>query len=148
MMVRYHHRQLGILVLWIGCAALIGFIALLVFVEAPPIGIAVLLCLLVCFILFGALTVEVTDTEVHLRFGPGLIRKSFSISDIRRVEVVRNAWYFGWGIRRIPRGWLYNVSGLNAIELEMSDGHLNRIGTDQPEELLAAIEKVRRKLGN
>ena len=146
-MLRYRHRQVGTLSLLIGGAVIILLIVLLAAVETHPVGIAVLLLLLVCFVLFSTLTVEVADAEVRLRFGPGLIRKTFAVSSIRRVEAVRNSWYFGWGIRWIPGVWLYNVSGLDAIELEMSDGKTYRIGTDQPKELLSAIEAVRGTAG-
>jgi hypothetical protein len=139
-MRRYCHRQLGTLVLWIGGLSVLMIILLLLFAGVHPIGITVLLCLVICIVLFSTLTVEVTDTDIHLRFGPGLIRKRIPLSSIRSARAVRNAWYFGWGIRALDRGWLYNVSGLDAIELVMTDGRICRIGTDQPAEFLAAIK--------
>ena len=32
------------------------------------------------------------------------------------VREVRNRWIQGWGIRKISRGWMYNVWGLDAVE--------------------------------
>jgi hypothetical protein len=141
-MIAYHHRQVGTLVLMVGGLSIVLLALLLYFVEAHPIGIAVLIILVVCFVLFAALTVEVTETDVSLKFGPGLIRKRFPLGSIRSVSAVRNKWYFGWGIRMLPRGLLYNVSGLDAVELEMADGSAHRIGTDEPTELLEAIRKA------
>ena len=138
-MIRYHHRQVGTLVLCIGGFTVLLLVSLLIFVEANPVGIAVLFILLLCFGLFWALTVEVTESDVLLRFGFGLIRKRFPLSSIVNARPVRNRWYFGWGIRLLPRGWLYNVSGLDAVEIEMTDRSVHRIGTDQPSELLRAI---------
>ena len=46
---------------------------------------------------------------------------------------------FGWGIRKVSRGWMYNNAGRNAVELSLRSGKVFRIGTDQPVELLAAI---------
>ncbi len=138
-MIRYRHRQVGTLVLCIGGAAIVLLGSLLVFVLFDPIGAAVLAVLLVCFGLFSTLTVEVSDTDVRLRFGPGLVRRAFPLRSIRRASAVRNRWFYGWGIRVLPRGRLYNVSGLDAIELEMVDGSAHRIGTDEPARLLAAI---------
>jgi hypothetical protein len=138
-MNRYHHRQIGTLVICIFGVTVLVLASLLYFVEPNPIGVAVLIVLLVCFGLFWALTVEVTDTDLVLKFGVGLIRKKFALSSIVNAAAVRNRWYFGWGIRLLPRGWLFNVSGLDAVEIEMSDGSAHRIGTDQPQELLRAI---------
>jgi len=93
-------------------------------------------------VLFASLTVVVGDAAVFVRFGPGLIRRSFALTDIRAVRTVRNRWYYGWGIRLLPRGWLYNVSGLDAVEIELADGRAHRIGTDEPEALAAAIQQA------
>ena len=54
----------------------------------------------------------------------------------------KNRWYNGWGIRLIPRGWIFNVSGFDAVEIQMKNGRRYRIGTDEPEALLAAIQSV------
>ncbi len=144
-MVRYHHRQVGTLVISVVGLTVVMLALLLHYVGAHPIGVACLILLILSLALFSALTVEVTDTHIVLRFGPGLIKKSFALNSIRNAGPVRNQWYFGWGIRLLPRGWLYNVSGLDAIELEMIDGRAHRIGTDQPAELLAAIEEAQQR---
>ena len=138
-MVAYHHRQIGTLVVWVLALTVLLLVSLLYFVEANPVGIAVLFVLLLCFVLFWALTVEVTESDVVLKFGFGLIRKRFPLSSIVSARAVRNKWYFGWGIRLLPKGWLYNVSGLDAVEIETKDGSVHRLGTDQPSELLRAI---------
>jgi hypothetical protein len=138
-MIRYRHRQLGALVLVVGGLSVLLLAVLLYFVEAHPVGIAVLILLVLCLSLFPTLTVEVTETDILLKFGLGLIRKRFLLSAVRSAKAVRNRWYFGWGIRMLPKGLLYNVSGLDAVELEMMDGSIHRIGTDQPAELLRAI---------
>ena len=147
-MIRYRHRQFGTLVVSILGLAILLLALLLYFVEANPVGIVVLLILLLCLGLFWALTVEVTESDVLLMFGFGLIRKSFPTSSIANARAVRNRWYFGWGIRLLPKGWLYNVSGLDAVEIEMTDGSVHRIGTDQPSELLKAIAEARKAEGN
>jgi hypothetical protein len=54
---------------------------------------------------------------------------------------VRNRWWWGWGIRRIGRGqWLFNVSGLDAVELSMKNGKTYRIGTDEPQRLCEVVQ--------
>lgn len=142
-MIRYRHRQVGTLVLGVGAVAVLSLILLLCLVEVSLVGIVVLCVLLACFAMFSTLTVEVTDAEIRLRFGPGLIRKGFPLGTIADARAVRNRWYHGWGIRTLPRVWLYNVSGLDAVEIQMTDGAVHRIGTDEPAALLDAIQGAR-----
>ncbi len=94
--------------------------------------------------LFGSLTVTVDDETVVATFGPGWPRKTVPLTLVRGARPVRNRWWYGWGIRYTPHGWLYNVSGLDAVELEMPGGRSLRIGTDEPERLAAAIEVAAR----
>ena len=96
----------------------------------------------VCATLFDSLTVRVSHDLVEISFGIGIIRKQFDVGNIRRASVVKNKWYYGWGIRLTPHGWLYNVSGLDAVEILMDNGKQYRIGTDQPNELHNAINSV------
>ncbi len=107
-----------------------------------PFFIAVFIVLVVCLFLFAVLNVRVDHEQIIIRFGIGLIRKTFPVKNIESHSVVRNPWYYGWGIRRTPHGWLYNVSGFSAVELLMKDGKSCRIGTDDPAGLYDAIETV------
>jgi uncharacterized membrane protein YeaQ/YmgE (transglycosylase-associated protein family) len=92
--------------------------------------------------LFHSLTVRVSRNDISLSFGIGLIRKRFLIDEIKSATIVRNRWYNGWGIRKIWGGWLYNVSGFDAVEIQLKNDRKYRIGTDQPCELLAAVESA------
>ena len=64
------------------------------------------------------------------------------MADIVDARRVRNSWWHGWGIRKVQRGWMYNIAGYDAVELELRSGKVFRIGTDEPGALLAAIEGV------
>jgi hypothetical protein len=77
-----------------------------------------------------------------LRFGVGAIRKRIALNEIRAYRCVRNPWYYGWGIHFVPGGTLYNVSGLSAVDLLLASGKHVRIGTDEPQALLAALRQV------
>jgi len=139
----YRHRQVGTLSLFVlGFGALLSG-AVLIFEPARPLmaGLA-LVTLLLCILLFWSLTVEVTADKLTVSFGPGVIRKSFQVEDIHNVRVVRNSWWYGWGIRLTPHGWLFNVSGFDAVELELKNNRKFRIGTDDPQQLLTAIRRV------
>ena len=90
--------------------------------------------------LFHQLTVTVSKDFIRLRFGVGVVHKKFAITDVESAAIVRNKWWYGWGIRITPHGWMYNVSGYDAVEIHLKNGRNARIGTDEPKRLLAAIE--------
>lgn len=90
---------------------------------------------------FGVLTVRVTASEVRWFFGPGLFGKSVALDRIRAVEARRSAWYWGWGIRWTPRGWLWRSSGLDVVWIELADGKRVGVGTADPEGLASAIRR-------
>ena len=94
--------------------------------------------------MFSRLKVRVASGQVHVAFGAGWPRRTVDLNDVVAVNQVRNNWYLGFGIRRIPRGWMYNVWGLDAVEIELPDGKVLRIGTNDPEGLHSAIA-LRRK---
>lgn len=147
----YDRSQPGTLVLFAlgGGAAVCGVVlaAVLAEEESPGAPLAVLAgvfaLLGACAFLFRRLRVVVTDLEVVASFGSGWPRRAIPLSEVRGARAVRNRWWYGWGVRLVPRGWMFNVSGLDAVELELSGGRVFRIGTDDPEGLAAAIERVR-----
>jgi hypothetical protein len=94
-------------------------------------------------VLFSTLTVIVQDGALGVFFGPGLIRRRIPLRRIRDVRTVRTPWYYGWGIRLTPAGWLWRVSGLAGVEIQFDDGHRFRIGSDEPDRL---VEVLRREL--
>lgn len=139
-MKAYRHTQIGWAII---VPVLLVFAGVLV-MTAFPAGKTGAIPLVAAFVvvvlsLFSTLNVTVTEDWVQCRFGIGLIRRNIHLVDVQRVEAVRNKWYYGWGIRLTPHGWLWNVSGLDAIELTFTDGRKFRIGTDDPERLLEAI---------
>jgi len=101
---------------------------------------------LILFILasFSTLTVLIDEQFLKIRFGWGIFRKKFPLTDIATVRKVKNHWYYGWGIRLWfwPKMWIFNVSGFDAIELTMKNGKIYRIGTDVPNELESALRMV------
>jgi hypothetical protein len=138
-MLDYLHTQIGTVTLGVLGAGILIVGAILLARGSDALLLAVLLILVVTAGLFATLTVEIHDGLLTVWFGPGLVRKRVSLAAIRTCTVVRNPWWYGWGIRWTPRGWLYNVSGLTAVELSLTNGQRLRIGTDQPEQLCQAI---------
>ena len=140
----YRHTQPGHLMRVLLAPGLLLALAMAVVLPAPApvgrnIGIAMVLFTLVTLILFHSLTVIVSDSEVAIRFGPGLIRKTLPLDAIQTCRAVTNPWYYGWGIHLTRNGWLYNVSGFSAVEVTLRDGKKYRIGTDAPAQLEAAL---------
>jgi hypothetical protein len=117
--------------------------ALLIFMFAlGGINIGSLICaaiILLIGFLFGGLNTRLTSDSLDLTFGIGLIKKSISLTNIESFERVKNKWWYGFGIRLTPHGWMWNMKGLNAIELTYTTGKKFRIGTTNPEGLLAAL---------
>ena len=93
-------------------------------------------------LLFFNLTITVDDREVRAVFGVGLVRKTARLEDIAAAEVVRNRWWYGWGVKYTVKGWLYSVSGLDAVEVRLKNGKRFRLGTDEPEVLCAVIRRA------
>jgi hypothetical protein len=142
MEARYRHTQIGWVI--IGCAG--GAAAI---ISPPlraarlPLGPAIIVAAVaLAVLLFTTLTVEVDGEEIRVRFTAGVIRRRIALEDVRWYREVRNPWYFGWGIHAVPGGTLWNVSGLDAVELALKDGRRFRIGTDEPAALAMAIQRV------
>jgi hypothetical protein len=137
--VHYRHTQVG----WVLLVVLGGLAAFLTMnfsrhgMPTPWLPAALMGAGL---LLFGTLTVDVDRESVQVVFGIGLIRKTVRLAHIAAFQPVRNPWIAGWGIRLIRGGQLWNVSGLDAVELALRDGRFFRIGTDEPEALARAIQ--------
>ena len=94
------------------------------------------------YLIFYGMTTVIDKDHIILSFGIGLIRKKIKIERVKNVRAVRNPWYYGYGIRLIPNGWLYNVSGPHAVELQFCDQkRVVMIGTKKPAELKSQIER-------
>jgi len=90
-------------------------------------------------LLFGGLITKVGSGSLDLAFGIGVISKSIPLEHIESAEAVRNRWWYGFGIRLTPHGWMWNMNGLSAVELTYKTGKKFRVGTTDPEGLLAAL---------
>jgi len=110
--------------------------------EIIPVLIVgfVVLTLIMCLLIFYKLTITIDDEYLSFKLGIGLIRRQFRLSDIESCSPVRNSAIWGIGIRKIPGGWLYNVTGMEAIELTFKNSKRKiRIGTDRPVEIAGEV---------
>ena len=144
MAVRYRHTQRGTLMVAasLAAAALSGSMGYLnplssvrLLLGVVAIGFAVMAWL------FSSLTVEVNEHEVSWHFGPGIWKYQIALAEIEYIQSVRNNWSNGFGIRMRPGFRLYNVSGLDAVELRLKTGDIRRIGTDDAQGLAAVLQR-------
>jgi len=143
----YRHTQTGPLMLLISVIGLVGAIWVGVTQPFDTVANVLLEVTFVVLVIVGLvaarLTVTVDGGAVSTWFGWGWPRRTISLVDIVSAQRVSNSWWYGWGVRKVPGGWMFNTAGYGAVELRFSSGAVFRIGTDEPDALLAAIEAAR-----
>lgn len=147
-MTRYEHAQFG----WVTVLGLLivgGGVLISGLSHSPQearsalLGTAAVLFILV--LLFHSLKTRVSDTEIKVSFGIGLISRYIPLHTIESCKVIKKGFILGWGIRFGLGFTIWNVSGFDSVELKFKDKDRRfRIGTDRPEELCEAIESVLR----
>ena len=144
--MNYSSKQYGLLSIGLIGFTVVAMVAVALTTENPDVQVlcgVIALFFLGVGLVFMSLSVSVSDSSVGLSFGIGLIRREIPLERIEAAEPVRNPWWYGFGIRRTPRGWMWNVQGLSAVELTYTDGGRFRIGTSDPEGLTQAIDAAR-----
>lgn len=143
MTMLYQHTQYSALSLVIALLAVLMFAGAFFLGMAPRI---VLICVSIVVVgnalFFSALTVEVTKDDLRWHFALPLWNWQIARADIENVQTVRNAVSNGFGIRMGAHSRLYNISGLNAVEIELKtcDIRTIRIGTDDAPGLVTALK--------
>ena len=136
-MTRYEHTQIGHVIIWSLLAIILIAAGGLTGHHAPPVVVSIIL--LVCLVLFYKLKITISDGTLCVCFGAGIIRKRVRLAEIVGCEPIRIRWWYGWGIHLTPCGWLYNVSGFDAVTITLRDGKRFALGTDDPHGLTEAI---------
>lgn len=140
----YTHRQIGrqsLIAHGVGFAILgwIFFRVDLVGVSVPMFA-ALALLLAGSVSAFSTMTCTVKDGEFRVACGLlGWPDKRVALEDIAGVLPTKTALISGFGIRITTRGWLYSVSGRDAVIVGLCDGKQFLIGTDEPVKLADAI---------
>ena len=140
----YNHTQKGWAII-VSLAILIGIEAPLLFLlpqDAHTTILATTLAVSLVLLLFATLTVSVDSQKILIYFGPGIIRRTIQISHVTAVEAIATKWWYGFGIRLTPIGWMWNVSGLRGVKLTYTNGKSFVIGTDDPEGLVQAVKSL------
>lgn len=142
----YQHTQTGLLgpVVFGPLAVIFLFIVIRAGGGVLPVlGLFVFFGLVgVVLVNFSRLTTMIEGDRLNLAFGRGWPRREIDLSEVVNVQTVRNLWWYGFGIRATPNGMLYNVWGLDAVELRLTSGKALRIGSDESQALADAITAV------
>ena len=120
-MTRYEHTQIGHVIIWSLLAIILiasGFAGL----SHREIPLVVSIILLASLVLFYKLRITIDGETVCASFGIGVIRKRVGLAQIVECEPIRIRWWYGWGIHLTPCGWLYNVSGVDAVVITLRNG--------------------------
>jgi hypothetical protein len=110
-------------------------------IDTPGYIFLMALFTLVLFFFYG-ITVTVNDKQVRIKLGIGLYTRKINLDSILSVSLMEYPIWYGYGIRIVPKGILYNVSGKHAVEIRLKGKKgAVLIGTDDPDNLKEAIEK-------
>lgn len=151
-MNQYKHTQIGYLILAVTVVVLAFFVWVysMAVNEAPAVDSgpnlfvsAVMFFVIFILVSFATLNVSIDEKYLKVKFGYGIFKKNFLLEQIVSAKIVKNKWYYGWGVRMWfwPRMFIYNVSGFDAVEITMANGKVYRIGTDQSQQLELEISK-------
>jgi len=141
---RYEHTQIGHVITW-------SLVPAILLVASGAIGGSsshrevprvVSIILLVTLVLFYKLRITIEAQTLRASFGVGIIRKRVPLAEIAACEPMRIRWWYGWGIHLTPYGWLYNVSGFDAVAITLRGGRKFALGTDDPHGLVHAIRSA------
>jgi hypothetical protein len=93
-------------------------------------------------LLFSTLTVRVYRDRLRWHFGPGVFRFQIEIKGIEAASPDTVPMSAGFGIHLTKRGWLHNVSGRKVVVVKRKDGRSTLLGSDEPERLVAALNRA------
>jgi hypothetical protein len=147
---QYKHTQYGALMfmVFLITGMLIAVVSVRLLTEnRVPSVILMIVVYLIGLAMFYSLTVELSAEKLKFWFGIGIVQKTIALREIQSTKVIKNPWYYFWGIKSIPGGWFYAIAPGTAVEIELSDGKIIQLGTNQPKKLNQAIETARQREG-
>jgi hypothetical protein len=122
------------------------FAAIPAFLDLPlwmTLGILAM-GVLVAGILNSLLILRVVITNEHLEFGFWISSPKLVLSDIKHVELVAIPKLAGAGVHRWREFWVYNANWGRGLKV-MTDKKAYMIGSDNPEQLYAALQDAMRR---
>ncbi len=141
-MGRYEHTQYGMLMLMliVVIGGLYAFSNAGISASGAVVSFVVLVLVLMC-----RLRTTVDERFVSWSFTVGFPAGNIAVSDIESAAATRTNVLEGWGIHwTFFHGWLWNVSGFQAVEIRYGGGKRVTLGTDDPQGLVDAVERFRK----
>jgi hypothetical protein len=139
---QYEHTQIGHVIILFVAAALFAINAIFGSSPRRESFLVVSVVLLITLALFYKLTITINEETLCASFGIGMIRKRVSVAEFAACGPIRIRWWYGWGIHLTQYGWLYNVSGLDAVAITLRNGRKFALGTDDPQGLAEALRSA------
>lgn len=146
-MSNYVERQYAWLIITLTVAsAIIIFILYYLQIGRTPLTtnqfLLFMALLIVILLNFYQMKTVVSDQQIELRYGVGLIRRTIAMDDIIDPICVKNKWYHGAGIRQMQGGKLYSLNFTSAVEVHYRfRKFFIRIGSSDPQRLKEEITK-------
>jgi hypothetical protein len=142
-MNQYHHQQFGKTLVVALCTGAVLCLLFMIMVSSRANIVLLLIStlLLIGAILFSSLTVIVDETHLRWKFGPGFLRKQIPLDEILLAEATTTTLQEGFGIHRTRRGWLYSVSGNQAVAIRLKTGKQFLLGSDEAEKLALVLQQ-------
>ena len=142
----YDHDQMGWVILGFSVLPLLA-IPMIYMALPRQFGSSIILgsvfaVLMLTNLMFYKGRIQLNEERVRFSFGPGLISKSIRLDEIDSMSSASLSIIDGYGIRVTRKGWLYNVSGSEAVEFRLKNGKYIRFGTDEPDRLIAAVGRA------
>lgn len=143
MKAKYRYTQYGIFMflVFLLTGILIAVVAPRTLAEdRVPSAILMVGVYLFGLLMFYSLTVEISEEKLRFWFGIGIIQKTIALSGIQSTKEIKNPWYYFWGVKSIPGGWFYAIAPGTAVEIELRDGRIIQLGTNQPKNLIRLLK--------
>ena len=140
----YCHKQIAWAILAI-LAWIFGFTLFAVYALGPVGGILIFAGVLVLMaFLFNSMTITVNESHIKWGFAFGWFGQNLALDEIVEFRPVVNSWRHGIGLRISNDGFIYSAHGFKAVELVLKDETKIRLGTNDQDGLITALEKAKK----
>jgi hypothetical protein len=138
----YSHTQRGYLHVLPGVICLLLVIFTLTGASPAPVLLLGSVVMGLLCLSFAQLTVRGEAESLLVAFGPlSTFQRRVPYADIERVEAERSDILDGFGIHWLPRrGWIWNLWGMDCVKLHLAGDRSLRVGTEDPQGLVAFLE--------
>ena len=84
--------------------------------------------------------IKIDNEKIAFSMGIPFFKKEIPLKKITSLRKEKSSWVQGWGIKKIHKGWMWNISGFDIVRLELKDGKVFVFGTDKVDEILVFLQ--------